>query len=189
VVLESDHYGDALKNGMWGNGSGFEKAIHETHATIIGFHYYPREWLMENHQLACRLANLCGYWYFPKFAMMPDTLRKGSDYNYVRITWENHGVAPAYHQFKLYIRLVNRNTGRNFIQQLTESDNRSWMPYEIVTEQYVLNLDKTLDLGKYELLISLQDDCGFHNRKIQLAMKHERETEPGWYKLGEIILE
>jgi hypothetical protein len=121
--------------------------------------------------------------------MMPDTLRKDSDHNYIRITWENHGVAPAYHQFKLFIRLVNRNKSRNFIQQLTESDNRSWLPDEIVAEQYVLNLDQTLAMGKYELLISLQDDCGFHNRKIQLAMKQERETEPGWYKLGEIFLE
>jgi hypothetical protein len=189
VVLESDHYGDALENGMWGTGSGFEKAIHETHATIIGFHYYPREWLKDNYQLACRLGNLCGYWYFPKFAMMPDTLRKYSDYNYIRITWENHGVAPAYHQFKLYIRLVDRNTGRDFIQQLTESDNRNWLPDEIVAEQYVLNLDKTLARGEYELLIGLKDDCGFHNRQIQLALKRERETEPGWYKLGEIFLE
>ena len=188
VVLESDHYGDALENGMWGNGSGFEKAVHETHATILGFHYYPREWLKDNYQYACRLANLCGYWYFPKFAMMPDTLRKDSNHNYIRITWENHGVAPAYHQFKFYLRLVNKNNGMNFIQQLKECDNRKWLPAEIVAEQYDLDLDKTLTGGKYEILISMLDDCGFHNRKIQLAMIQRRETDPGWYKFGEIFL-
>jgi hypothetical protein len=187
VVLESDHYGDALKYGMWGDGSGFEKAIHETHASVIGFHYYPREWLRDNHQLAGRLANLCGYWYFPKFAMMPDTLRLGKTNNYLRLTWENHGVAPAYHRYILFIRLVSKTGGKNWEQQLTESDNRTWFPDEIIAEQYAVNTDKSLLPGKYDLFISMEDDCGFHKRKIQLAMKKEREKE-GWYKLGEIMV-
>jgi hypothetical protein len=186
VVLESDHYGDALKLGMWNKGAGFEKAIHETHATIIGFHYYPREWLNENYALACHLANLCGYWYFPKFVMMPDTLRTGSDRNYIRITWENHGVAPAYKHFQLFIRLVSHNTGNSVIQQLAISDNRNWLPDEIVAEQYPLHFDRTMAGGRYDILLNMRDECGFHNRNIQLALKSERETFPGWYKLGEI---
>jgi hypothetical protein len=188
VVLESDHYGDASENGMWGNGSGFEKAIRETHASIIGFHYYPREWLKENYNLACHLANLCGYWYFPKFALMPDTIRKSSTRNYVRLTWENHGVAPACKQFRVYIKLINRKTGLSFIQQVTESDNTKWLPGEIVAEQYKLELDQTLTAGLYDILLNMQDDCGFHKRNIQLAVKKERETEPGWYKLGEVMV-
>jgi hypothetical protein len=188
VVLESDHYGDALRNGMWGNGSGLEKAVRETHATIIGFHYYPREWLKDNYTFACRLANLCGYWYFPKFAMLPDTLRKGSAQNYIRITWENHGVAPAYNRFKISIRLVSKATGNSFTQQLTESDNRSWLPGDIVAEQYSLKPDRNLTGGKYDLLVNMRDECGFHDRNIQLAVKKERETEPGWYKLGEVLI-
>lgn len=189
VILESDHYGDALKNGMWGNGSGFEKAIYETHATIIGFHYYPREWLKENYSLAGSLANLCGYWYFPKFAMMPDTFRKGKDHNYIRITWENHGVAPAYKKYNVSVRLVNRKTGRSFSRELIESDNRNWLPGEIVAEQYQLQLDPDLPGGWYDLLLNMRDDCGFHNRNIQLAVKREREVFPGWYKLGEVMVE
>ncbi len=188
VVLESDHYGDALKNGMWGDGSGFEKAIHETHATFIGFHYYPTEWLKGNYDLACRLENLCGYWYFPKFAMLPDTLRRGSPNNYIRLTWENHGVAPAYRQYKIFLRLVNRETGSTFTQELAGSDNRTWMPCEIVAEQSPLNIGKAIQVGKYDLLLGMMDDCGFHDRNIQLALKKERETEPGWYKLGEILI-
>jgi hypothetical protein len=188
VVLESDHYGDAKRNGMWGNGSGFERAIHETHATIIGFHYYPREWLKENSLLAGRLTNLCGYWYFPKFAMMPDTFRKGSNHNYIRITWENHGVAPAYKQYKVFIRLVNKKNGRTFVQQLTEADNRNWLPDEIVAEQYKLLLDQALASGSYDLFLNMRDECGFHKRNIQFALNRKRETEPGWYKLGEVMI-
>jgi len=188
VVLESDHYEAAVRYGMWQDGSGFEKAIRETHATFIGFHYYPREWLNENYRYTGRMANLCGYWYFPKFAMLPDTLRTNSNYNYIRLTWENHGVAPAYHRYKLSVKLVNKETGKTFVQHLTESDNRSWMPDEIVAEQCTIHLDSDLPGGRYDLLINMRDECAFHNRDIELALKKERETEPGWYKLGEMMI-
>jgi hypothetical protein len=188
VVLESDHYGDASENGMWGDGSGFEKAIHETHATFIGFHYYPREWLKDNYTLACRLENLCGYWYFPKFAMLPDTLRRGSTHNYIRLTWENHGVAPACRTFVISIMLYNRETGFSYNQQLTGTDNRVWLPGEIVAEQSPMKIDRAIPAGKYDILLNMKDDCGFHNRNIQLALKKEREEVPGWYKMGEVTV-
>jgi hypothetical protein len=120
--------------------------------------------------------------------MMPDTLRTGTNRNYIRITWENHGVAPAYKVYRVYIKLVNRTTGRLFVQQLTESDNRNWLPDEIVTEQYRLNLDPELPGGMYEILLCMRDECGFHSRNIQLGIKSIRETESGWYKLGEIMM-
>jgi len=189
VVLESDHYGAVVEGSMWNGGAGLEKAIHETHATITGFHYYPREWLKDNYRLACRLGNLTGYWYFPKFAMLPDTIRTSSELNYIRLTWENHGVAPAYHKYNLYLKLINKSTGKSFVQQLTESDNRTWLPNEIVAEQCAIHPDNTLIKGKCDILIGMSDDCEFHKgRFIELAVKNERETEPGWYKLGEIMV-
>jgi hypothetical protein len=190
VVLESDHYGDVVRANLWNGGSGLEKAIHETHATFIGFHYYPREWLKDNLLLAGRLANLSGYWYFPKFAMLPDTIRTGSNKNYIRITWENHGVAPAYHKFNLYVKFLNRISGKSYVQQLTESDNRTWLPNEIVAEQCAINSVSANLKGKCDILIGMRDTCDFHNgRIIELAVKGERETEPGWFKLGEIMVQ
>ena len=188
VVLESDHYGDALENGMWGDGSGFEKALKEMHATIIGFHYYPREWLKDHYGYAARLANLSGYWYFPKFAMLPDTLRKNSNYNYIRITWENHGVAPAYNQYAVFIKLVNKFTGKAYVQQLKESDNRAWQPNEIIAEQCTLQLSGSIAAGEYDILVGMRDKSDFrtHNRIIELSIHKNREIELGWYKLGEI---
>ena len=189
VVLESDHYRSALHYNMWENGLPFEKALQETHATFIGFHYYPREWLTDNLQLACRLANKSGYWYFPKFAIMPDTFRTLSGRNYIRLTWENHGVAPAYHRYRLFLKLVNQDSGETFIQELIESDNRTWQPHEIIAEHCAIHLDENLAAGKYNLLIGMQDDCAFHrDRMIELAIKKERETQPGWYKLGEVMV-
>jgi len=186
VVLESDHYNSVRKYNLWDEGKRFEKGIEETHASIIGFHHWPREWLEENQEVARRLANKCGYWYFPKYAVLPDTLRKNSERNYLRMTWENHGVAPAYHRYNLRMQLLNLSSGRSFILDLAESDNRKWMPGRIVGEYYDLKLPASLPSGKYEIKIGL-----FYNNRqkeipIQLALKESRRSENGYYKMGEI---
>ena len=62
------------------------------------------------------------------------------------------------------------------------------MPDEIVAEQCTIHLDSDLPGGRYDLLINMRDECAFHNRDIELALKKERETEPGWYKLGEMMI-
>jgi len=187
VVLEHDHYRATVQNGMFRDGSGFEKAIHETKATIIGFHHFPREWLNQNYRYAIKMANLSGYRFFPKFAMLPDTLRTNSNRNYIRMTWENHGVAPAYNKYELSVRLVNKETGSKFTQVLHESDNRKWMPNEIIAEHCIITLDKDMKEGNYDLLINLRNTTEFNkNKNIELPIQADREIDPGWYKLGEI---
>ncbi|MBG0860794.1 MAG: DUF4832 domain-containing protein [Bacteroidales bacterium] len=188
VVLESDHYNSVKKYNLWDEGRRFEKGIEETHASIIGFHHWPREWLAENQEVARRLANKCGYWYFPKYAILPDTLRKNSERNYLRMTWENHGVAPAYHRYELRLQLLNISSGRSLILDLAESDNRKWMPDRIVGEYYNLKLPVSLPSGRYEIKIGLF----YNNRRkeipIQLALKENRRSEDGYYKMGEILV-
>ena len=188
VVLEQHHYRDLTRNrGEFAPDVAFEQSLRETKATIIGFHHFPREWLNHNYRYAIRMANLSGYWFFPKFAMLPDTLRTNSDRNYIRMTWENHGVAPAYNKYDLSVRLIHKETGSQFTQILAESDNRKWMPNEIVAEHCIIHLAKDLKAGKYDLLINLKNTTEFNKDKnIELPIIYERETVPGWYKLGEI---
>jgi len=188
VVLESDHYNSVKKYNLWDDGRRFEKGIEETHASIIAFHHWPREWLSENQSLARKLANKCGYWYFPKYAILPDTLRKNTDRNYLRMTWENHGVAPAYHRYETRLQLRNKSTGNIVLLDLTESDNRKWMPGRIVGEYYKLNLDKSLPSGKYDIKIGLFDSCTGKEIPIMLALKDSRRSDDGYYKMGEIIV-
>jgi len=188
VVLESDHYNSVKRYNLWDEGRRFEKGIEETHASIIGFHHWPREWLAENQTVARRLANKCGYWYFPKYAVLPDTLRKNSDRNYLRMTWENHGVAPAYHHYDLRVQLRNRESEKVFFLDLTESDNRKWMPGRIVGEYYMLKLPESLLPGKYDIKIGLFDNCRQKEIPIQLALKESRRSDDGYYKMGEIIV-
>ena len=103
------------------------------------------------------------------------------------MTWENQGVAPAYNKYDFSIRLKNRKTGVQFNQTLKESDNRKWQPNEIIAEHCIINLDKNLEEGNYDLLINIRNTTEFNkNKNIELPLKKEREPEPGWYKLGEI---
>ncbi len=76
VILECDHYNSVKRYNLWDEGRRFEKGIEETHASIIGFHHWPREWLAENQIIAEKLANKCGYWYFPKYAVSPRYITK-----------------------------------------------------------------------------------------------------------------
>ena len=188
VVLECDHYGAVKRGNLWDDGKRFEKGLEETHATFISFHYWPREWLAENPEVARKLANKCGYWYFPKYGVMPDTLRKNSTRNYLKMSWENHGVAPAYHQYDLRLQLTDKTTGKKTVFDLKESNNRKWMPDRIVGEEYKLNIPANLVAGKYDIKIGLFDDSYGYEVPIQLALKAERRSDDGYYKMGEIIV-
>jgi hypothetical protein len=188
VVLESDHYSSIQEYHLWDHGKRFEKGMEETHASIIGFHHWPREWLAENRAVAEKLANKCGYWYFPKYAVLPDTLRKRSANNYLKMTWENHGVAPAYHRYNARLQLVNKQTGKQFLMDLTESNNRNWMPGRIAGEYYRLALPASLPVGKYDIGIGLFDNCQHGNVPVKLALKSNRKGDDGYYKMGEIIV-
>jgi hypothetical protein len=106
-------------------------------------------------------TNLIRYRYFPKFAMLPDTIRPELSTNYIRLTWENHGVAPAFHKYKLYLKLINRSNCSTFIQQLTESNNLTWQPDEIVAEQCAVHPGNDLIKGRRDILIGMMDDCEF----------------------------
>jgi hypothetical protein len=188
VVLESDHYSSVQKYKLWDSGKRFEKGIEETHASIIGFHHWPREWLAENRAVAEKLANKCGYWYFPKYAVLPDTLRKDSDKNYLKMTWENHGVAPAYHKYDARLQLRDKQSGKTVVFDLKESNNRKWMPGRIVGEYYQLKLPAALLPGKYDIKIGLFDNCNAGSTPVRLALNPSRRSDDGFYKMGEIIV-
>lgn len=188
VVLESDHYKRARSEDIWDGGKRFERAIRETHATYIAFHHWPREWLAENQQLAVELANLAGYWYFPKYAVLPDTLRKSRERNYLKMSWENHGVAPAYHRYDLKLKLSDPFSGKVYYWNLKESYNLHWMPDRIVGEFYHLDLPEALIPAKYDIKIGLFDNSTTEERVVELALKNERRDEQGYYKMGEIVV-
>ncbi len=104
------------------------------------------------------------------------------------MTWENHGVAPAYHQFDLRLQLRNTDLNNVFVFELSESNNQKWFPGRIVGENYNLTISESIPAGKYEIKIGLFDNCQKKNIPIRLALKNERRSEDGYYKMGEIII-
>ncbi|MGC1240017.1 MAG: DUF4832 domain-containing protein [Chryseosolibacter sp.] len=133
--------------------------------------------MAENNAVAKRLANRCGYWYFPKYAVLRDTLRKPSDHNYLQMTWKNHGVAPVYHRYDARLHRLHKQSGKLAVFELGESNNHKWMPGRIVGEYYKLHLPDDLLPGKYNISVGLFDHCRRENTPIRLAIHPARRNK------------
>jgi hypothetical protein len=68
-------------------------------------------------------------------------------------------------------------------QSLSESDNRKWMPDEIVSESYLLKVPETLKPGHYRVGIALYDPL--RKRNIELALKDSANVD-GFFTLAEV---
>ncbi len=183
VNLELEHYQATKDQGTWQNGIPFREAIREAHATYIGFHGYPREWLAENPQLARQLANLAGYWYFLKTITLPEYFQSGKK-GFVKLVWENHGVAPAYHRYHLELKLSNPENKAEYTVKLESSDNRKWMPGRVVAETHGLVLSDAIIPGTYQVKIGLHENWYGKQRPIELAFKDELKDKDNFYVVG-----
>jgi hypothetical protein len=104
------------------------------------------------------------------------------------MTWENHGVAPAYHHYDLRLQLLNKENGKQTFFELPESNNLNWKPSRIVGEEYKLKLPTALAPGKYDIKIGMFDKSYGDEVAIQFALKASRRSDDGYYKMGEIIV-
>ena len=93
--------------------------------------------------------------------------------------WENQGVAPCYKDFKLALRLRNKNRTQILV---TDADIRKWLPGDIIFDDRVF-LSYDMPVGTYDLdlaIISLYD----HEPKVKLAIAGIKKD--GWYNMGKI---
>ncbi len=194
-VLELQHYGAVKRDGNWivqpgssaarhGDGNSgpdyFRGALDLLHATYIGYHGDAREWLDDNPEVTVELLNRCGYWYFPHRVMLPEDLSK-SDNATIGITWENRGVAPAYHPYQLLLRLKGPET-----QTITvDARNMRWMPCKsntTYTETYRVPQLANLKPGKYDLAMKLY--CPNGRRPVLLALESKLKDKDDFYTIG-----
>jgi len=183
VDVELEHYAPTVTNNTWKGGLPLLKAIEESHATFVGFHGDARKWLSDNPEIAVKIANRSGYWYFLKSIEMNRSIKRGTDQK-INLVWENHGVAPAYYRYKMIVVLSNDNGKYEY--ELPESDNRSWMPDEIVLETHHIKAPDDLPSGKYKLGVALYEgEIG--KRNIELAFKDSIKKD-GFYEIAEIDL-
>ena len=102
-----------------------------------------------------------------------------------RVTWENHGVAPAYRPYGLYLKLEPESGGAVYARRLA-SDNRRWLPGEARTERYQVALPKTLVPGKYRLKLGLFSLTGAQKRPVHLGLKAALLDKDGFYRLASV---
>ncbi len=193
AILELQHYHQQKSEKTWIGVDGSIKggellkgAIEISHSTFVGYHGYADEWFKENPTLAGKLANKMGYWYFLKSVDMPSSITKGSSQSF-KLKWENHGVAPAYHKYKL--KLALKGTNGSYTQYLTESNNKSWLPGTTIEEIYSVNVPQTLPAGEYKVAVALLEEKNSTKRPIELALKDQLKRNDGFYEIGSINIE
>ena len=182
VDLELQHYPATLKDETWKEGKPFTTAVREAHPSFIGFHGYAREFLKDNPVVAKELANLSGYWYFLKSIEMPVILLRESNI-LLKMVWENHGVAPAYNKYNLYIKFENTRLNVNRIIELKESNNKNWMPGWVTGESNNIKTQKDQPSGEYTISVSLIHESEDTKRNIELGFMDDIRTDDGFYKI------
>ena len=197
TVFELEHYGTVKRLGNWLGEAGssmaqhvpgktgvdfFRGALELLHATYIGYHGYAHEWIADNPELTIEFLNRCGYWYFLHTVDIPDQLNPGAKTT-VTITWENRGVAPAYHAYDLILRLK----GPDSITVNIPAGNQNWLPSsgdKIFKEKYQINLPKTLKPGNYDFYLKLFSAESF--RTVFLPLNPEIKDDQNFYKIGTV---
>ncbi len=192
AILEMQHYSLQKKDNNWIGVDGSIKggellkgAIDISHATFVGYHGYADEWLKENRTLAEKLANRMGYWYFLKSAQLPVSITRGRSATF-KLKWENHGVAPAYHSYRL--KLALKGTNVTYTQYLTEANNKSWLPGATIEENYSVNVPPTLPAGKYKVTVALLEEKNNTTRPVELALKDQLKDSDNLYEIASINL-
>jgi len=190
VQIEMEHYHKVLGFGHWtvpnGETTGAEMlrgAIEMMHPTYLGYHGEADEWLADNPDVTRDLVNRIGYWYFPAIAILPDNASAGIS-SLMQITWENHGVAPAYNKYYLMLKIENETS--TVTQLLSEMDNTFWMPGEGATETYTVDIPALLSTGDYNLGISIISDTLESARRVELGFNESLRDASGYYKIGTI---
>jgi hypothetical protein len=98
-----------------------------------------------------------------------------------RSWWENKGVAPAYHQWPLAIRLKNAQHSEIL---LTDTDIRGWLPGDVIYDSAVF-LPVSVPEGQYDLEIAIVEP---RTRQPHVRLAIEARKPDGWYRMGTITV-
>jgi hypothetical protein len=98
-----------------------------------------------------------------------------------RSWWENEGVAPAYHEWPLAIRLKSARRAEVFP---TDADIRTWLPGDVVYDTAVF-LPVDMPEGDYDLEVAIVEP---RTRKPHVRLAIEGRQPDGWYRMGTITV-
>ena len=134
----------------------------------------PKEWWPQVN----RWLKKMGYRLVLRKFTYPAAVKRGGKLDFTS-WWENKGVAPCYHPFRLALRLRN---DQHRVVLPTTADIRAWLPGDNLCDDGVEVPAGTLP-GQYDLDIGILDTQSDQPR-VKLAITG-MDAE-GWYKLGTI---
>ena len=97
--------------------------------------------------------------------------------------WFNRGVAPAYYNYPLTIRLRDPDSGTSW-EIATGADVRTWLPGEIEFDP-VVTVPASLPPGEYELELAMLDP---YYKTPRIAWAVDGGTGDGWYSWSRITV-
>lgn len=158
VDLELAHYVHVKNHpDAWLDGRVMLATVMNIHASYAGFHGYAKEFYGNHPEISEEMANLLGYWYFLRSVHLPESIRAGQRVP-IGMIWENRGVAPCYHPYKLYVKLTEKATGKTTLLPIQEADNRNWLPGTPWEEIYSIRPPKDLTPGEYVFSVGLFEE-------------------------------
>jgi hypothetical protein len=134
----------------------------------------PHEWWPQVHRWLKRM----GYRFVLRKFTYPATVAPGGKLEFTS-WWENKGVAPCYHRFRLALGL---GSGPRRAVLPTAADIRTWLPGDSMYDGAVTVPGET-PAGQYDLALGILDEQS-DQAKVKLAIAG---VDPeGWYKMGTV---
>ncbi len=182
TVLELEHYHKTVKTDSFKGGAPLAAAVEIMHATYIGFHGDARQFQKDNPWLTPKLANRCGYYYFPESIELPRSAAPGQKVE-ITMEWINRGVAQAYQHYPLMLRLSD-NAG-SFVLPVEGVDNRAWGPDSVSACRGWISLPDSLRQGEYQVSVGLKVE---NHRKewLELPLADSLKLADGFYKVTDL---
>lgn len=186
VVLESEHYGLAVQNGTWEDGSKYLEAVEAYHASYVSIHWWPREFLEGCRELIERINMRLGYRLQLVEASWPRCVPVSGSFEFQAV-WRNAGVAPCYPGGLPALTLKDENGGILGVFPDAEFDMRSLQvgsPYQVParSQRMVFHLPGNIAAGKYDVFISVGDGIG----TPRIALPLDGNDGMRRYHLGEV---
>jgi hypothetical protein len=99
--------------------------------------------------------------------------------------WENRGVAPAYHSYRLKIRF----DGPTIEDVELEAGNEKWLPKPsggVYPETYPISIPKTLRPGRYKLKFKLYSNQ--ENNDVLIALDPKLLDQENFYSVAALTI-
>lgn len=161
VVLESQHYGNSVRDGVWGDGSGYLKAVEDYHASYASIHWWPREFLEEQHGLIEAINRKLGYRLQLVEATLPREVRIREAFAW-RTEWRNAGVAPCLPGGFPCLTLKDARGGivAVFVDESFDVRALALNGEAVARSEVSVRVPGTVTPGRYEALVSIGSRTG-----------------------------